>query len=572
MKLVTGRGTENEITWEEEEDAVRLPPASVPIRGGETSIGDMPLLPAVLPEDFDGAFRGDWLLSQTNGLTVENIHYIQPGTPFGPLTHHVVEFLQWRNCRLILEGAGAPVPPEIPIQLTRCSAAFKLTRPGVRKSDGKKFACAVGATFLPPPVPDPRDSSILYTVQIREAFLFGAPAADQEPASALMAIKVFPTLEVSITSNKLSAFPAPSFAADLKMIFAPRLTRPDQHRQGSQFLPTARQNTNVVSLFCDTNDLTRPIPGQPDPILLIVPVAPLWNVVFDYAEPELDFETVFDAVVFPRTLTNTTPFTIEAIRALRRPLDITAPLEVFVSELKCRREPGQGEFDNVHIHPYVGFDDPAGAAASFTNRTHALVEAPIAADEVIHLHWRWGKGIPAGAKPPVSPAPFKGFSDLPKNEPNQKDGAPLIPANQSLRIKIGRGGPLSPAEDNANASTSASGIGLTRDSTAVWYAAKVHQPGDGCLSQFFGQGFGLGYLLHPLTSTILGLLPVTVTNSELLDPAPFSPKPNYHDMRWVTFSAINFQRVPTASAPNMQGLSRNNLGIGSPPVSKSSWP
>jgi hypothetical protein len=38
---------------------------------------------------------------------------------------------------------------------------------------------------------------------------------------------------------------------------------------------------------------------------------------------------------------------------------------------------GQGEFDNVHIHPWVGSDDPTAAKAS-SDQNHALIEVPLA--------------------------------------------------------------------------------------------------------------------------------------------------------------------------------------------------
>src|SRR5262249_25804875 len=229
------------------------------------------------------------------------------------------------------EDVVAPSVREIsvPLLASQCSGGFKISRPGVRK-DGKKFAAAVGATFRVQ-LTDPRNNDFRYTVDIKEAFLLSAPAADQEPSGSAVAIKVYPTLEVSIASNNPTP---PSFAADLKMIFAPRLTRPDQHRPDSQFVPNLGEpdprDTNVVSLFCDTNNLARPVPGAGFP-----PTPPFWSYVFDYAEPNLVFETAIDAVVFPRSAAKPDLFTIKVLSLQGVPIG-----GILQGSLSCQRLPG----------------------------------------------------------------------------------------------------------------------------------------------------------------------------------------------------------------------------------------
>jgi hypothetical protein len=108
------------------------------------------------------------------------------------------------------------------------------------------------------------------------------------------------------------------------------------------------------------------------------PRFPIWNRVFDYAEPDLQREYAFVAVN-PFLVTKEDPFTVASFTP---PSDVGQKKEFEIA--RCDR---QGEFDNLHIHPYVGFDDPAGAGKT-GDQTKSMVEAPIAADECIHLHWR----------------------------------------------------------------------------------------------------------------------------------------------------------------------------------------
>lgn len=538
-RMITDRGKPTQITWQQDAAQVQVLPSSVPrANSGATRIGPMQPLPAVPgvtdDPDLPGSFQADWFLSASDGLTVTGVRYIQ--TAASPPTleaHAVVEFMQWRHLRLIIDRGPTPFPVLlVPLPDTSCSEAFLITLPGVR-ADGKVFAWAAGASFGPIHVPDPGTPATIYTVVVSQAFLFGAPAADIEPSKSAVAVKVYPVLTVTVESSDPIGFPPPSFAADLRLLFAPRLTRDDQHRPAAQFPDTGRRGTNVVNMFCDANDLTRGIPGGF--------TKPTWDVVFDYGEPDLSNETEFDAVVFPRAQVQTNPYTL------------TGPVTSQLKILPCQRVGGQGEFDNIHIHPWVGFDDPSDAAN--TGQTNiALIEAPLAADEVIHLHWRWGVPIPVAAATNTHLTPtdrdtlarsFRGYSA--QGDANVLDGGPLIPPSQSLRVKIAH-----PQHDVADAT----GGPLDPTQTVVWYSPTFHVPANHGYTQFCGHGFSLAYRLKDLPTPFF--LP-DQHNADLLD-AP-SLLLSYHELRWNSGGA---QRVPTASS--LPGLSRNRLGTGSPPV------
>jgi hypothetical protein len=77
-------------------------------------------------------------------------------------------------------------------------------------------------------------------------------------------------------------------------------------------------------------------------------------------------------------------------------------------------------------------------------------------------------------------------------------GAPLIPPNQSLRIKVTRCDAIG---DNTN-DPSASPATLTTDAVTAWYMATAHQPPIGSYSQFFWQGFGLAFHLETLSALV----------------------------------------------------------------------
>jgi hypothetical protein len=559
--LVTGSGTQNRVLWKVKEEQVRVP-LGLPV-DILASPAPIPGLPAVAGPGPGGAgggrFQASWSFTIEGGLELRDLQFIQDTfygdeEPMpGPPPHRLGELLQWRNHSLVLEREQSNGPPEVveriplvlfgddPILYTDILKIADAAIPelgervldGSERSDHKPFAWGIMALFYPPLIEAPSGSGNKYLLEVTQTFLVSTPRADQEPSHHAVVIKVFPLLTVKIIPVVGDAAELPSFAADLKMVFAPRLTRDDQHRPTTPvdfYLPPERWNTNVVGVYTDTNDADRPTPTPPFG-------GPNWDIVFDYMQPEMTHETAFDAVLYPRTLTNTKPFFVFWPGA-DPPTTAGTP-----GVLRVLRAPGQGEFDNVHIHPYVGFDDPANSGAT-GDRSRALVEAPLAADEVIHMHWRWG----TAPRDSAHVEEFMGYSD--QGKAHSQLGAPMIPLNQSLRIKVGRN------DDNPEASEQL----LDPGATAVWYRAMAHRarvdPREANLPfQFSENGYGLAYHLDTLEGF------TDVTNRMLLG-APF-PDISYHSFRWKSTSGVPLQRAPSAS--DIPELGRNRLIRGQAP-------
>jgi hypothetical protein len=528
VMMVTDRGKPTEIVWSQEAQATQVLPMNVPrVNSPNRFIGPLQPLPPVagVPGDLPGKYQAEWFLTPTDGLAVQNVRYVQSPTE----SHNIVESMQWNHLRLIVDRGPAPVQViPVPLPDSKCVEAVLITQPGTRTNDGKVFAFAASASFQPFRIPDPLAPRVSYTLTITQSYLFGAPARDIEPSASVVAVKVAPLMTVAVETSDPN-FPPPSVAADLKLVFSPRLTRPDQHRPLPQFPNSSRRDTNVVSMFCDTNIAARGTPGAGFP-----PTDPNWDVVFDYGEPDLGKEIEFDAVVFPRSAASSNPYKLIGPIGAKK-------------TLLCQRVGGQGEFDNIHIHPWVGLDDPTGAGKA-DPASAALVEAPLAADEVIHMHWRWGTFIPDAAKDDENLArSFRGY-DV-SGIANVLSGAPLIPPSLSLRVKI--------ADPNHDVSDPTKGL-LDPRATAVWYSPIYHNPLNHGYTQFCGHGFAFAYRLKDL---VKGL---SVTNANLLDDP--SVVFSYHSVRWASAGQ---QRIPTAS--RVAGLQRNRLGTGSPPVDQSSF-
>ena len=562
--LTTGRLTQNEIDWTVGAGSTRIPPLSAPTTPTPLSVS-----PKLSSSLVNGTLSLEWWVDPANGLSLQNVQFTEgTSSPVFKLgaVHVLARYLQWRNLRLIFDGTTVVVPLTPPPPLANpCTEIVIINGIGERKKIKKQFGFALTATFLLAKIDDPRSAGISYGVTVQYAYLFGMPVGDQEPSGKAHAIKVYPTLTVSLVANGTVPGTPPDIAADLKMVHAPQVTRdvdPTTDHNGER-LPAASYKTTgdgfwsplgVVSfLACDTNQTTRPEPGKSFP-----PNPPRWDWVFDYLIPGIRNEVLIDAVVYPRAAPGPRPsFAIPWSPAF--PSGDSSP----GGTLTCFRESGQGEYDNIHITPYLGFDDPT--TDDPTKPTAASIfpwiEAPLAADEVIHLHWRWGTGIPTQAiHNNTSPDGFRGWETSPtppNNAPqsNKIDGAPLIPPNQSLRVKVARS---DAAGDNTDDPSSPPAF-ITTDAVTVWYMATAHQPAIGTYSQFFGQGFGLAMHLEPLSA--FGL---KQENWELLTHNALLGQtiPNYHDYRWNGGK----QRIPLTSQGDIT-VSRNMLNLPGAPSS-----
>jgi hypothetical protein len=575
MTFKTGRGTTNEIDWGVDPDTINLSPHTI-TNTYEAGMAIATVAP--VPNMLDGTYLAGWWVDPVFGLSIDTVRFIE-GTSTA-IAHRVAERLQWRNLRLVFKGGSLPAAGvAVPVDLSgRCSRILQILSPGERVSDCKLFACATIATSLVRGVVDPR-GGVKYDVSVGHAFFFAAPQNDLEPSGHVQVLKVYPMLSVKLIAHG-TPVSSPDIAADLKMVFAPQVNRdkdPDQdgqRRPASQYADTSDKAWKkaiplplpptagdvVVYSVCDTNDETRNLVGAGYPI----PNPPDWDNLFDYIVPGATTEMAFDAVVYPRgprspNLAGRPSF---AIPWSPSDYSVTLPDSTTVAGLKCVREPGQGEYDNIHVSPYLGFDDPASGNPS--SGAYPLIEAPGAADEVIHMHWRWGRPAVAGAdQVRVSSLPFKGWGDETDPRPNQLEGAPLIPPNQSLRIKLGKF-PSDDTSDPPDGSTAAPSA-ITKDAVTVWYMPTAHAPKIGTLTQFCGHGYALAVRLIDYTNVIFVPVPLSpgtfiprvdyLTNADFLG-NPLNPlKPSYHRNRWTYFG--HQQRVPNGDPK----LSRNKLNI-----------
>lgn len=613
MSFPTGAGTPNHVIWDG--NPIHLPASMFP-RGtvqsngtvqpvGASSIQSLENIasfpawtgvvhPGTTWYDPPGTWHAKAWVDTAWGLSLSDLRFDETAPGGGaPRKHVLAAFLQWRNLRLIFEDPNASNEVSISMGPAQVQAISIFPKGGQRQSgDKKRFAWGINSTSIVKGLQDPRSIHGTYDVTFRHTYLVGAPALDQDPGAAVYAIKVFPTLTVTIqamydgrplqTSDNWP-YQHPSIGADLKMVHAPRLTRnwaagemyPNgQRRKDAHYVPlNVPVGTPVLKpkvapagdVFAyavnDTNDEARPDPGDFQssdqwldwPIPGTGPQPPYWDVMFDYINPWIKRELAFDAVVHPRRP-----------RATPRPM-----FKVFwpgsKNVLKCYREPGQGEYDNLHVSPYLGFDDPSHFDPSGAATEYPLVEAPLAGDEMIHLHWRWGPANPGRAeKEGLHPDAYKGWSDGPNSRPNTTPGAPMIPAHHSLRIKVARAWP--PFDDNADNPPNQPAY-LDTDRIAVWYSTIAHRPKLGTPTQFFGQGYSLGYYLRPATSWGL-----TIENWELLTNTGYPPllsirKPGYHDLRWKYSLTDPMQRVPGPS--EIPEITRNMLTPNDP--AKSKW-
>ena len=511
--IVTGAGTPGEITWDIERTSISTLPSQVP-----KSWAAIPNLPASTGR-VPGQYSAKWQRTADNGIAISDVRFVDDSSA----EHRMAELLEWHNLRLLaIDDTTGKITESVQVPLDTPREVLLLNAAGLRTKRPKWFAWGVSASFY---IPKLVISKITYALDVTLGFAFSPPRYDQDPGGLVLALKAYPTLTFKLSPHisvgTLNG--TTSVAADLKLDFAPRLTSDSQHRPDepnkSYYLPESRHDTNVVGVYCDTNGVGRTQPGPP--------FFPDWDRVFDYVDVDIQTERVFDAVIFPSTKTNDTVFT------LNWPLG--------KGTLQCKREMRQGEYDNLHIHPYVGFDDPA-ADKGRADQTHAMIEAPIGNDEVVHMHWRWGTKLALPGKAKVQPD-FAGFNA--NDEPNQWAGNPLLPWRQSLKIRLTHPD-TKIAWTDADTWTS-TGKALDPKRTSVWYCAVAHTPDYNSLVQFFGHGFGLGYQFKGA-----GTWPFSITAEDLLGWPKWALC--YHSLRW---NGDGVQRVPSES--DKPGLSRNNI-------------
>lgn len=112
-----------------------------------------------------------------------------------------------------------------------------------------------------------------------------------------------------------------------------------------------------------------------------------------------------------------------ARQGIRGGLDYTGSKSV----LKLAR---QGEFDNVHIAPTMRMAKKILDASPWPELKR-ITMAPFCAHDCLHMHWRWIKN----EKHPRYTFGWGGTAENPGG-PFQVPGAPLVPANQDIAVKM----------------------------------------------------------------------------------------------------------------------------------------
>lgn len=173
----------------------------------------------------------------------------------------------------------------------------------------------------------------------------------------------------------------------------------------------------IEAIFMEDTNTDHTITG-------IGPPLPHWNNFFDYysLDPIKDFGTSEVTFVDRKKQARFIAGGIQRCTG-----DLTQPITNFYEPITTfLKVKGQGEFDNVHLAPHMQTSllTPLGVPVSFPN----IRMAPFCIHDCLHMHTRWG--MPAGAQP----AAVQGFRG--DNEPYAVAGAPLVPINQSVYIKM----------------------------------------------------------------------------------------------------------------------------------------
>jgi hypothetical protein len=183
---------------------------------------------------------------------------------------------------------------------------------------------------------------------------------------------------------------------------AVRLARPERGGMNGNMGPERMTSEIGTYLFTDRNF---PPPKIPPP--------PFWDNLFDY----------FLLDPYPGEYEVVSPG--RCGRRLRNATKVPASF-VEWSWRDVSKVPRQGEFDNIHFAPKMIVPDDIIALNPSLTGMDRVTMAPFCVHDCLHLHWRWGSGDDAKWN--------KGWSD--DQTPYSQAGAPLVPANQKVTLKL----------------------------------------------------------------------------------------------------------------------------------------
>jgi hypothetical protein len=152
-----------------------------------------------------------------------------------------------------------------------------------------------------------------------------------------------------------------------------------------------------------------------------LPPPPMWDGIFDYYEMDPRGQTF--VAVDPTTKARSIVGAVEALD-----LAIGDGSAKSYSPRTVRKVPGQAGFDNLHVAVTMKAFDNIKKALGYKGPPYSLEKifmAPFCEHDCVHTHWRWGQSNTATQS--------LGWSG---ETPYAKAGAPLVPPNQTVRVRI----------------------------------------------------------------------------------------------------------------------------------------
>jgi hypothetical protein len=251
-----------------------------------------------------------------------------------------------------------------------------------------------------------RDGDVIVRVPLRLLVCVTLGCAternDFEPSGALGAARLYP-MTLLLTNRDLDVAEAEIY------IERPAATA-QCHMEGEQMTPT------IGGVFF--TDRNGPL-NQLGPL----PPFPYWDNFFDYY---MVTPSVGESVVMVRSGVGER-MKQDAVRRVRR----SEQGAVHQAARAIHKMAGQGEFDNLHLAPKMVA--PAEVVRRNPNMASTMREiamAPFCIHDCLHTHVRWGT-----AATNKSACGWSGTAENP-GEPSQIPGAPLVPPNQEVTIKL----------------------------------------------------------------------------------------------------------------------------------------
>jgi hypothetical protein len=241
--------------------------------------------------------------------------------------------------------------------------------------------------------------------------------ADLGP-NPVIAARFFPHL--AVMTNKAYAFK--HYDADVKLM------RPSLSNHGA--LDPSMSSNIGASAYADSNfDRDAGVPS----------LLPLWQYIFDWYKPEApvgqEFVAVYPSTAKARVFVGKDADGDKWSNEKRTYRGCTEQLEnglidwdysddkKYYEKRAVRKMPGQGEFDNIHLAPTMRSAD--GVAKYPGWGFDKIVMAPFCVHDCMHMHWRWGSGLPMLEDWNKGWGPGGAY---------QSQGAPMVPAHQQVWI------------------------------------------------------------------------------------------------------------------------------------------